>query len=127
MVRVAPVLEAVSAILEVTEQTAGVAGGGDVVVDVGDERHRFPHRFSAPAVREFEHPLLALGVDTRRLGAGSQQLDGVVDGEADAVRSLLVRVLEGLVSLGHVLEIEPVRVEVGRLGHSGRGEPSVKN
>jgi len=63
VVGVAVGLEGVRRVLEVAEQTARVAGGRDVVVEVGDERDLVADLLMAPAVGEFEDPLFADGVD----------------------------------------------------------------
>jgi len=101
-------LEVRRGVLEITEQTAGVAGRGDVVVEVGDERHLVADDLGAPAVGRLEHELLAPLVDARRLGARREQLDGVVDGQPVAVAGRRERVLERLLRDGAVVEVELV-------------------
>jgi len=115
VVRVAVGLERVRRVLEVTEQTARVAGGRDVVVEVGDERHLVADRLASAPVGGLEDGLLPDRVDPVGVRAGREEFGRVVDGEPNAVAGLRQRVLERLVG-GRLGEAEVVPVERLRVG-----------
>jgi len=72
-------LEVMGRILKIAEQTAHVTGSGDVVVEVGDERHVLADHLRATAVCELQDPFLSLRVDLLAVGAGRQEFDRIVD------------------------------------------------
>ncbi len=121
MVGVRLLEELLRAVLEVTEQTAGVAGGGDVVVYVGDERDLLADHLGAAPVGGLENQFLSLGVDPRRVRPGREEFDRVVDRQPVVGSRPRERVLEGLVGLRADVETElptgDVRARFEGVGH----------